>query len=296
MSVNQASPKLLNLGCGSHFHLDWTNLDFVSQSPHVQQHDLRKGLPEASDQFDMVYHSHVLEHFAPQQGQQFLAECYRVLKPGGVLRIAVPDLEQIAQLYLQYLNDGLGQLERDNRDDDSLQRYHWMKLELLDQMTRHQSGGSMGPFMVQATGAIQEFIDQRLGRELEYAKKDSAEAAFEQPSNSSGQIVKNSDWRKKIARKVVKWLLGREAVAQMEIGNFRDSGEVHRWMYDRLSLRLLCSDLGFEDYVVRSAEESYLPHFESYELDTIDGRVRKPDSLFIECRKPRQCVADRRGA
>lgn len=275
-------PNLLNLGCGRHFHWQWTNVDFVSHTPEVRQCDLRQGLEEEDDFYDVVYHSHVLEHFSPNQGKAFLAECFRVLKPGGTLRIAVPDLEQIARLYLKYLEQGWSGQEQ------ALPRYDWMKLELLDQMTRHQSGGAMGPFMVDAAGDVAQFIDQRLGRELEYAKQgptDSNESDSPDSAQTSQAGAKES-WRNWVARKTICWLLGKSTWERFQIGQFRDSGEVHRWMYDRLSLRRLCEELGFTDFVVRSAWESYFPGFASYQLDGAQGKVRKPDSLFVECRKP----------
>src|SRR5688572_13614475 len=95
--------KLLNVGCGGHFHPAWTNLDLNAATPDVLKHDLREGLPFPADYFDAVYHSHVLEHLARDEASRFLAGCYRVLRPGGVLRVVVPDLEAIARLYLQTL-------------------------------------------------------------------------------------------------------------------------------------------------------------------------------------------------
>ena len=67
---------------------------------------------------------------------------------------------------------------------------------------------------------------------------------------------------------------------------FRNSGEVHRWMYDRYSLSRLLTESGFINIQICQADESSIPDFNTYELDTCQGKVRKPDSLFIEATKP----------
>ncbi|MBD2605362.1 methyltransferase domain-containing protein [Scytonema hofmannii FACHB-248] len=90
----------LNLGCGDRYHPDWTNVDIVSTGGSVIAHDLTQGIPFPNASFDLVYHSHVLEHIPKTEAESFLKECYRVLRPQGVLRVVVPDLEQIAKTYL----------------------------------------------------------------------------------------------------------------------------------------------------------------------------------------------------
>lgn len=71
--------------------------------------DLSKGIPFADRTFDGVYHSHVLEHIDREAAPTFLRECCRVLKPGGILRVVVPDLEAQARHYL----DVVGRLPED---------------------------------------------------------------------------------------------------------------------------------------------------------------------------------------
>jgi SAM-dependent methyltransferase len=62
--------------------------------------NLKRGIPFPDGTFDVVYHSHVLEHLERDEAPGFLRECRRVLKPGGVLRVVVPDLEQLARRYV----------------------------------------------------------------------------------------------------------------------------------------------------------------------------------------------------
>ena len=62
----------------------------------------------------MAYSSHTLEHFDKADGRSFLSECHRVLRPGGIIRIVVPDLHVIVVDYLEgrlRADDVVGELE-----------------------------------------------------------------------------------------------------------------------------------------------------------------------------------------
>ncbi len=155
--------KCLNLGCGSRFHPAWTNIDYAAADPSVLSHDLRRGVPFPDEEFDVVYHSHVLEHFSKSQGSAFLRECFRVLKPGGTVRVAVPDLEGIARAYLRTLEHAAGGHERARHD------YEWMMLELYDQTVRESSGGCMATYMGRDELPNKEFVVARVGLEVERA-------------------------------------------------------------------------------------------------------------------------------
>ena len=72
-----------------------------------------------------------------------------------------------------------------------------------------------------------------------------------------------------------------------DIGRFRLGGEVHKWMWDRVSLARLLQEAGFVDVKVCSATDSAIAGFVGYQLDAdAAGITRKPDSLFIEARRP----------
>jgi predicted SAM-dependent methyltransferase len=94
---------LVDLGCGRVWHPAWLNYDLRPRAPQVRKLDLRRPLPLADRHADAVYHSHVLEHLPRATADRLLRECHRVLKPGGILRVAVPDLEDNARSYLQAL-------------------------------------------------------------------------------------------------------------------------------------------------------------------------------------------------
>ncbi len=127
MSLNHS--QKLNLGCGPNAPAGWLNVDgswnaWFAHHPHLRKiletvglinatnqgaqwkvkpvvHDLRKPLPFKDNTFSAVYASHVLEHLYLVEARQLLAECRRVVKPGGVIRIVVPDLHSMVVDYLR---------------------------------------------------------------------------------------------------------------------------------------------------------------------------------------------------
>ena len=152
----------LNLGCGSHFDERWTNVDFVSNGNGVIAHNLLEGIPFPTNHFEVVYHSHVLEHFHKKDGEQFIRECNRVLKPGGIIRIAIPDLEKIIENYSKLLS-----ALKTNPNDLYLQAcYDWMMLEMYDQTVRNLSGGGMLEFLSQEQIINEKFVIERCGHEV----------------------------------------------------------------------------------------------------------------------------------
>jgi SAM-dependent methyltransferase len=77
----------LNFGCGTNKLDGWLNFD--------AEVDIEKRLPFPDDHADFIYAEHVVEHVDYHAALRFFAECRRVLKPGGVIRICVPSLENI---------------------------------------------------------------------------------------------------------------------------------------------------------------------------------------------------------
>jgi predicted SAM-dependent methyltransferase len=68
---------------------------------NLRIHDIRKGLPYDDNSLLYVYSSHCFEHLYLDQATRFLRECFRILKAGGILRLAVPDLELLIRGYTQ---------------------------------------------------------------------------------------------------------------------------------------------------------------------------------------------------
>jgi SAM-dependent methyltransferase len=108
----------INIGSGLSGIPGWLNLDnsptiTLSRVPvlnrllktpawpsDVRRYDVRKGLHFPDGSVRYIYSSHTFEHFTPAEALAIAKECFRVLAPRGVLRIAVPDLEMIAREYL----------------------------------------------------------------------------------------------------------------------------------------------------------------------------------------------------
>jgi SAM-dependent methyltransferase len=114
----------LNLGCGAQVVDGWVNVDYalgarlarlplagkVAKKLKVTRldwderifiHDLTTRFPWPDGSVDAVYSSHTLEHLTKNEGSFFVGESHRVLKPGGLLRIVVPDLRPIVNDYVE---------------------------------------------------------------------------------------------------------------------------------------------------------------------------------------------------
>lgn len=279
--------RLLNLGCGSRYHCDWVNIDFASRSPDVIEHNLLNGIPFHDNEFDVVYHSHVLEHFSKREGAAFLAECFRVLKPGGIIRIAVPDLEGIAREYLKQLELAF------SGDKEAQNNYNWIMLELYDQAMRTESGGEMKRFFSMPQIPNEKYVFSRMGMQARMAFKEYRETSKKvEAVKSKTQFLKEIfDFKRLFFRLKRKFLYIALSFlpgyrSYLETGKFRSEGEIHQWMYDKFSLKTALSEAGFIDFRIQTAFDSQIPDWGKYELEARDGEIFKPDSLFAESRKP----------
>ncbi len=120
---------ILNLGCGTKtsdqcVNIDWSLYTVLKKNPVLRSmawpflnrvrrdrlsalsknsvsHNLKNGIPFGNDTVDTVYHSHLMEHIDRCDIDLFLSEIHRVLKPAGIHRICVPDLEQLVSAYIR---------------------------------------------------------------------------------------------------------------------------------------------------------------------------------------------------
>lgn len=275
----------LNLGCGKRFHPDWINMDVAPSDPGVLKCDLSRGIPLSDGHCEVVYHSAVLEHFRQQEARRFLRECHRVLKPGGVIRIGVPDLEQLCRLYLERLRSA------QTGDAQAAYDYDWVLLELFDQTVREQSGGAMVDWLMQDPLPNEEFVYERIGEEgrklvrtLRAAGSRSVPMSLPRLGNALRKRLPTLPG--KARRWLASLLLNTDDRRALAIGRFRLSGEVHHWMYDRFSLARLLQAAGFTDPMPQDAATSRIPDWDRFELDRrVDGTVVKPDSFFMEAVK-----------
>lgn len=94
-------------------------------TPDVVTADLRRTLPFESGSAEYVYASHVFEHLYEDEARRLLAECRRVLKPHGVIRLVVPDLRAMVQRYVDSVSGqsrAAGQLPADELNQSLLLR------------------------------------------------------------------------------------------------------------------------------------------------------------------------------
>lgn len=94
--LESGKPIKIELGSAQKRMEGWLTMDLDPNSDLCM--DLSKPLPFPDNCVEEIYSSHLLEHFSfPDPMLNLLSECYRVLKPGGVFKIAVPD----ARIYIE---------------------------------------------------------------------------------------------------------------------------------------------------------------------------------------------------
>ena len=152
--------KRLNVGCGQTPSAGWLNYDnspavWLAKSPplawllrrsglidtgslefvafcrinSILYANVAKRIPHASGTVDAIYSSHMIEHLPRDGAWAFLLECHRVLRPGGRLRLVVPDLHGLAHQYLQRgdADDFLGHLQSETHSPSGLlARLRWL--------------------------------------------------------------------------------------------------------------------------------------------------------------------------
>lgn len=154
---------LLNLGCGTRTSPSAVNIDWAvplrlkrsrlgrgvaplllrgerrarydELAGELVCHDLRRGIPYDDGTVDAVYHSHVLEHIDRAAVPGFLGEIRRVLRPGGVHRIVVPDLELEVRRYL-------ADLDAVDRGEAAAGGHDRFVHGLLEQSVRREAAGT----------------------------------------------------------------------------------------------------------------------------------------------------------
>ena len=122
----------LNLGCGLTAPEGWFNIDAsltaklskirwlyrflckifrieeISWPSNIKIINVAKGLPFKDNTVESIFCSHMLEHLSLKDSNFVILECFRVLRPGGVLRIIVPDLYQLAREYVENMEGKSG--------------------------------------------------------------------------------------------------------------------------------------------------------------------------------------------
>ncbi|MCW6159764.1 MAG: methyltransferase domain-containing protein [Candidatus Micrarchaeales archaeon] len=104
----------INLGSGEKFVSDWINVDrdirlYIGKRrpKNFKNYNLSRGLlPFKTESIDYIYTSHFLEHIKREKAEILTKECIRVLKPRGLIRIVVPDLDIFCNEWIKFKKTG----------------------------------------------------------------------------------------------------------------------------------------------------------------------------------------------
>lgn len=267
-----------NLACGGTFisNGEWINFDYVSSSPAVRKANLLGHLPLKTGSASLVYSSHFLEHIPYSEVPGFIAECYRILQPGGVLRLVLPDFENLCRAYLE------------NRENGKHREADFIILEIVDQCVRRDSGGELGRFYQTLRGsgtdedAMIKFVKERTGEDIQASRQSHSYAHL-----SVGTLARKIQNRvEQIWIRLVLHLLPRSFREQNV--SLASVGELHHWLWDYDQLHNILNDAGFVAIERRDAQTSSFPNFPFIPLDLdAGGRPRKgAESMYIEATKP----------
>lgn len=269
---------MVNIACGDSYVDGWVNLDYVPLSPAVIQANLLGRLPLADAAADVVYSSHFLEHIPRKRVAGFLAECFRVLRSGGLIRLVLPDLDELCREYLR------------QRDAGVHEKADFVVLEMLDQCVRTESGGELGAFYESlsrsGTGDMMDYVAARTGEDLSGGTSESHVPSWRRlvgfllhPARIWGRL-------ERIYCRALASLLP-SAFLEQNV-SFAGVGERHAWIYDFHTLSNLLKHAGFISIQKLNFDQSGIGEFPFHSLDvTTAGRPRKgSSSMYVEARKP----------
>jgi predicted SAM-dependent methyltransferase len=138
-NYRHAKDILLNVGCGKKGVIGWVNMDAFATKSVNCVYDCRKSFPFPDECARAIFCEHFFEHLDyTEEVPHFLSECFRVLRPGGVLRIIVPDAERYLRAYVSpgwTELDGLRSLDADHSEKSGDARYH-TKMEVINEVFR----------------------------------------------------------------------------------------------------------------------------------------------------------------
>ncbi|MFB1489907.1 MULTISPECIES: methyltransferase domain-containing protein [unclassified Thiocapsa] len=284
----------VNLACGSTFVEGdpWINLDYAPSSVMVQSADLLAPLPFANDSVAVIYSSHFLEHVPRSRVPGLLAECFRVLRPGGVLRLVMPDLEEMCREYLA------------RRDAGDHEKADLVVVEMIDQCVRLTGGGELGALYRTYSGdpgryaTMMDYLNWRNGENLRPVSTgqaaDRGQAVTAPRPTRSRPFLERittlpSRVRKRAQNAWFAWLLQRLPAAFREQNvSLASVGERHHWLWDRHQLTEALRAAGFEHIERCTCDTGRIDGFPFFPLDVDDdGRARKgAESMYVEASKP----------
>ena len=237
-------------------------------------------MPIKQEIADLVYSSHFLEHIPRSKVNDFLSEILRILKPGGVVRFVLPDLENMANSYVNLRKQG------------DHQKADFLVLEMIDQCVRNKGGGELGVFFSKIKSNpdqykfMSEFVRERTGDDL-------TPCSFQQKQNYNFFSKNLKSILASIIQRIQQYwikivLLALPPVFRDQNISLASMGERHHWIWDFYSLKKILEEVGFLDVKRVSANTSTIKDFPFYPLDIDDeGKPRKgAESMYVEATKP----------
>ena len=275
----------LNLACGSSFITDqgWVNVDFAPTSRKVLQLNLLDKLPFPDQQFQVLYSSHFLEHVPIDIVQQLLRDWRRLLKPGGRIRLVVPDFQYLARRYLEL------------RDASRHQEADAVLILAVDQCVRRHPGGMLKDLYqkIAADGqnAAKDLLAELDGVDfngtstittLVGTTSKTMHQRLARALSPSGIDFRRRRWQTKLALALLP-----SSFVEQNI-SFATIGELHQWLWDEHTLSCQLLSAGFERIERHSTTTSGIPNFPFYPLDLkADGSPRKGrQSMVVEAVVP----------
>jgi predicted SAM-dependent methyltransferase len=166
----------VNIACGSRPLEGWVNIDAFPVSPSVIAWDCRRSIPLSDGSAAFIFAEHFFEHIErPNQTDRFLSECLRVLEPGGIIRLVVPDAGLYLHKYCEPGWDGLAEIYFD----------YWPPLP------RHAVHGTpLGTKMEFINRVFRQFVYHRYAYDAETLIHTLSTAGFEQVAQQQFGVSK----------------------------------------------------------------------------------------------------------
>lgn len=99
--INEKGGCKLHLGCGKNIIPGWVNSDLYPKSQNILHLDASRRFPLNNGSCSAVFSEHMIEHITYPAALNLALESFRVLQPGGILRVSTPDLRFLLNLFAE---------------------------------------------------------------------------------------------------------------------------------------------------------------------------------------------------